>query len=74
MWQFENYLEAVDGSTQLLTQPPGSGSYYYNYKGLLGNTDFYDLFVTHLDVRLVFMEGEALFIVFLAVTLTFDVP
>ncbi|CAH1986975.1 unnamed protein product [Acanthoscelides obtectus] len=31
MWQFENCLGAVDGKH--IKQPPGSGSYYYNYKG-----------------------------------------
>ncbi|CAH1966486.1 unnamed protein product [Acanthoscelides obtectus] len=33
MWQFENCLGAVDGKHIASKQPPGSGSYYYNYKG-----------------------------------------
>ncbi|CAH1990306.1 unnamed protein product [Acanthoscelides obtectus] len=32
MWQFENWLGAVDGKHIAVKQPPGSSSYYYNYK------------------------------------------
>ncbi|XP_050314984.1 uncharacterized protein LOC126749359 [Anthonomus grandis grandis] len=33
MWQFENCLGAADGKHIAIKQPPGSGSYFYNYKG-----------------------------------------
>jgi hypothetical protein len=32
-WDFPNCLDAVDGKHVKITQPRGSGSFYWNYKG-----------------------------------------
>ncbi|XP_068200467.1 uncharacterized protein [Palaemon carinicauda] len=33
MWNFPNCLGAIDGKHIEMRQPPGTGSYFYNYKG-----------------------------------------
>nr|XP_022907301.1 protein ALP1-like [Onthophagus taurus] len=40
MWQFEICLGSMDGKHIAIKQPPGSGSYFYNYKGFYSTVLF----------------------------------